>query len=73
MTRARGQASRSLLNREFPHRVVVLSDNVRGRALDVPLDPAGWGQHSGERQSETATALCDSGARGQNRGTTNDG
>ena len=47
MTRARGQASRSLLNREFPHRVVVLSDNVRGRALDVPLDPAGWGQHSG--------------------------
>jgi hypothetical protein len=34
MTRARGQASRSLLNREFPHRVVVLSDSVRGLVLD---------------------------------------
>jgi len=34
MTRARGQASRSLLNREFTHRVVVPSDRVRGLVLD---------------------------------------
>ena len=34
MTRARGQASRSLLNREFPHRVVVPADSVSGRAID---------------------------------------
>jgi hypothetical protein len=34
MTRARGQASRSLINREFPHRVVVLADSVGGRVLD---------------------------------------
>jgi hypothetical protein len=33
-TRARGQPSRTLLNREFPHQVLVLADNVRGRALD---------------------------------------
>jgi len=31
MTRARGQASRSLLNREFQLRVVVHADDVRGR------------------------------------------
>jgi hypothetical protein len=34
MTRARGQASRTLLNREFPHRVLVHADNVRGRTLN---------------------------------------
>jgi len=32
MTRA--QASRSLLNREFPHRVLIHVDNVRGRIVD---------------------------------------
>jgi hypothetical protein len=31
MTRA--QASRSLINREFPHRVLIPADNVRGRIL----------------------------------------
>jgi hypothetical protein len=35
MTRARGQASRSLLNREFPHRVLVRAENVRGRMFDA--------------------------------------
>jgi hypothetical protein len=34
MTRARGQASRSLINREFPHRALVHADNVRGRTLN---------------------------------------
>jgi hypothetical protein len=33
-TRARGQPSRTLLNREFPHQVLVLADKVHGRALD---------------------------------------
>jgi hypothetical protein len=33
-TRARGQPSRPLFNREFPHQVLILADNVRGRALD---------------------------------------
>jgi len=32
MTRA--QASRSLLNREFPHRVLIHVENVRGRILN---------------------------------------
>jgi hypothetical protein len=31
---ARGQPTRTLLNREFPHQVLILADNVRGRALD---------------------------------------
>ena len=35
MTHARGQASRSLLNREFPHRVFVHADNVRGHILNA--------------------------------------
>jgi hypothetical protein len=30
MTRARGQSSRSLLNREYPHQVLVLADSIRG-------------------------------------------
>jgi hypothetical protein len=34
MTRARGQPSRILLNREFPHQVLVLSENVVGKMLD---------------------------------------
>jgi len=34
MTRAQGQASRSLLNREFQHRVLIRADNVRGRILN---------------------------------------
>jgi hypothetical protein len=34
MTRARGQSSRSLLNREYPHQVLVLSDSIRGKTLD---------------------------------------
>jgi hypothetical protein len=35
MTRARGQASRSLINRELPHRVLVRAEDTRGRALDA--------------------------------------
>jgi hypothetical protein len=35
MTRARGQASRSLINRELPHRVLVRAEDARGRALDA--------------------------------------
>jgi hypothetical protein len=34
MTRARGQSSRSLLNREYPHQVLVLSDSITGKTLD---------------------------------------
>jgi hypothetical protein len=34
MIRARGPASRSLLNREFPHRVLMPAQSVRGRVLD---------------------------------------
>jgi hypothetical protein len=34
LTRARGQASRSLLNRKFPHRVVVPADSVSGRVIE---------------------------------------
>ena len=35
VTRAPGQASRSLINRELPHRVLVRAEDVRGRALDA--------------------------------------
>jgi hypothetical protein len=34
MTYARGQASRSLLNREYPHHVLVPADAMRGRLQD---------------------------------------
>jgi hypothetical protein len=34
MTRARGQPSRTLLNREYPHQVVVLAETVGGKTLD---------------------------------------
>jgi hypothetical protein len=34
MARARGQASRSLLNRKFPHRVVVPANSVSGRVIE---------------------------------------
>jgi hypothetical protein len=34
MTRARGQSSRTLLNREFPHQVLVLAGTVGGKTLD---------------------------------------
>jgi hypothetical protein len=34
MTRARGQSSRSLLNREYPHQVLVSSESVAGKTLD---------------------------------------
>ena len=34
MTRARGQSSRTLLHREFPHQVAVLAQKVAGKALD---------------------------------------
>jgi|SRR4029453_8337886 hypothetical protein len=33
-TGARGQPTRTLLIRKFPHQVLILADNVRGRALD---------------------------------------
>jgi hypothetical protein len=35
MTRARGQAFRALLNRGFPHRVLVRAENIRGRMFDA--------------------------------------
>jgi hypothetical protein len=34
MTRARGQPSRTLLNREYPHQVLVLAETVGGKTLD---------------------------------------
>jgi hypothetical protein len=34
MTRARGQSSRTLLNSEYPHQVLVLSDSITGKTLD---------------------------------------
>ena len=37
MTRARGQSSRTLLNREFPHQVLVLADSVRGHTFNRVL------------------------------------
>jgi hypothetical protein len=38
MTGARGQSSRTLLDREYPHQVLVAADNVRGKALEKVLD-----------------------------------
>jgi hypothetical protein len=38
MTRARGQPSRTLLDREYPHQVLVLADTVRGKTLDTVTD-----------------------------------
>ena len=34
MTRARGQLSRTLLNREYPHQVLVRTETVGGKTLD---------------------------------------
>jgi hypothetical protein len=34
MTRPRGQSSRTLLNRDYPHQVIVSSDGVRGKTLE---------------------------------------
>ena len=34
MTRARGQSSRLLLNHEFPHRILLPAQTVRGRLQD---------------------------------------
>jgi hypothetical protein len=34
MTRARGQLSRALLNREYPHQVLVRAENVGGKVSD---------------------------------------
>jgi len=34
MTRARGEPSRSLLNREYPHQVLLLAETVAGKTLD---------------------------------------
>src|SRR5262245_25263609 len=34
MTRARGQSSRTVVDREFPHRVLVLAESIGGKALD---------------------------------------
>ncbi len=66
MTRARGQASRSLLNREFPHRVLVHADHVRGHMLNavhafhdnrgVPV-----GCHSLRKDDEWYAVYCFSG------------
>jgi hypothetical protein len=38
MTRARGHLSRTLLNREYPHQVLVQAENVGGKALDKVAD-----------------------------------
>jgi len=38
MTRARGQPSRTLLDREYPHQVLVIADTVRGKTLDKVTD-----------------------------------
>jgi hypothetical protein len=38
MTRARGQLSRALLNREYPHQVLVRAENVGGKMLDKVSD-----------------------------------
>jgi hypothetical protein len=38
MTRARGQPSRTLLNREYPHQVLVRAENVRGNTLNKVAD-----------------------------------
>jgi hypothetical protein len=38
MTRARGQLSRTLLNREYPHQVLVRAENVGGETLDKVAD-----------------------------------
>ena len=34
MTRARGQPSRRLLSREYPHEVLLLAETLRGKTLD---------------------------------------
>lgn len=34
MTRARGQSSRTLIEREHPHQVLVLAESVSGKTLD---------------------------------------
>ena len=37
MIQARGQLSRTLLNREYPHQVLVIADSLRGRLLDEAI------------------------------------
>jgi hypothetical protein len=34
MTRARGQQSRTSLNRDYPHRELILAETLRGKMLD---------------------------------------
>jgi hypothetical protein len=38
MTRARGQPPRTLLDREYPHQILVLAENVGGKTLDKVSD-----------------------------------
>jgi hypothetical protein len=38
MTRAKGQLSRALLNREYPHQVLVPAENVGGKTIDKVAD-----------------------------------
>jgi hypothetical protein len=38
MTRARGPLSRTLVNREYPHQVLVRAENVGGKMLDKVTD-----------------------------------
>jgi hypothetical protein len=38
MTRARGQPPRTLLDREYPHQILVLVENVGGKTLDKVSD-----------------------------------
>ena len=38
MTRARGQPPRTLLDREYPHQILVLAENVGGKTFDKVSD-----------------------------------
>jgi hypothetical protein len=38
MTRARGQPPRTLLDRKYPHQILVLAENVHGKTLDKVSD-----------------------------------
>src|SRR5262249_5175692 len=71
MTRARGQSPRSMLNRELPHQVLVLSDSIRGSRIQLcnGLSRRGWRAgkelHGPQRrQVVSALLLCRAEKRG---------
>jgi hypothetical protein len=51
MTRARGQPSRTLLNRKYPHQVLVLAENIREKTFDRAI-----AFHSGPPQAKAVLA-----------------